>query len=295
MDKMAEDSALNSILNSLKSIEDRLSHVETKLQIQTEAVEEEAEPLQKVIKPIADDDLEIRLGEYWVPKVAFVAFTIGMVFFLTFTLKGLPAGLPIIFGYLMTVVVLIASKFLKISFAHFTGYAIWGSIIISYLTTLRLHFFGSEQFITSPGIEILLLILVAAGSLVIAVRRNSVYLTALALLLGYVTAMINSNTYLFFISLILVSALVVYLTLRYSWRVLLIYGIVFTYFAHLLWFLNNPFFGNVMQIVTSPQTNVLFILAYLFVFSLGCILRQDKDSEVFNVILSSFLNAAGGY
>jgi len=50
-----------------------------------------------------------------------------------------------------------------------------------------------------------------------------------------------------------------------------------------------------MQIVTSPQINVLFILAYLFVFSLGCILRPDRDSEKFNVILSSFLNAAGGY
>ncbi|MBT8387736.1 MAG: DUF2339 domain-containing protein, partial [Ignavibacteria bacterium] len=286
---------LKSILNSLQNIENRLSNVETKLQIEQEIVEDESQSAQKVSKPIADDDLEIRLGEYWIPKVAFVAFTIGMGFFLTFPLNGLPAGIPIVLGYLMTAVVLIASKVLKKSFAHFTGYAIGGSIIISYLTTLRLHFFGSEQFITSPGIEILLLVVVTVGSLVIAVRRNSVYLTALALLLGYVTAMINSNTYLLFISLIILSVLVVYLTLRYSWRGLLIYGIVFTYFAHLLWFLNNPFFGNVMQIVTSPQTNVLFILAYLFVFSLGCILRQDKDSEVFNVILSSFLNAAGGY
>ena len=113
MDKMAEDSALKSILNSLKSIEDRLSHVETKLQIQTEVVEDETQPVQKVTKPIADDDLEIRLGEYWIPKVAFVAFTIGMGFFLTFPLKGLPVGLPIVFGYLMTVVLLIACKGFK--------------------------------------------------------------------------------------------------------------------------------------------------------------------------------------
>ena len=199
MDKISEDSALKSILKSLKGIEDRLSNVETKLQIQTEVVEDGAQPVQKVIKPIADDDLEIRIGEYWVPKVAFVAFTIGMIFFLTFPLKGLPAGLPIVFGYLMTVVLLIAAKVLKKSFAHFSGYAVGGSIIIFYLTTLRLHFFGTEQLITSLGIEILLLLVVTVGSLVIAVRRNSVYLTALALLLGYVTAMINSNTYLLFI------------------------------------------------------------------------------------------------
>ena len=119
MDNTSEDSTLKSILKSLKNIEDRLSNVETKLHIQTEVVEDGVQPVQKVIKPIADDDLEIRLGEYWVPKVAFVAFTIGMVFFLTFPLKGLPAGFPIVFGYLMTVIVLIASKFLKKSFAHF--------------------------------------------------------------------------------------------------------------------------------------------------------------------------------
>ncbi len=295
MDKMAEDSALKSILNSLKNIENRLSNVETKLQIQTEAVEEKAQPVKKVTKPIADDDLEIRIGEYWIPKVAMVAFIIGMIFFLTFPLKGLPAGFPILFGYLMTVVLIIASKVLKKSFAHFSGYAVGGSIVIIYLTTLRLHFFGSEQLITSPGIEILLLILVTAGSLVIAVRRSSVYLTALGLLLGYITAMINSNPYLSFITLVILSILVVYFTLRYSWRGLIIYGIVLTYFVHLLWFLNNPFFGNEMQIVTSPQTNVLFILAYLFVFSLGSILRIDKEEEKFNIILSSFLNAAGGY
>jgi len=96
MDKISEDSALKSILKSLKSIEDRLSNVEIKLQIQTELVEDGVQPVQKVIKPIADDDLEIRLGEYWIPKVTFVAFTIGMVFFLTFPLKGLPAGFPIV-------------------------------------------------------------------------------------------------------------------------------------------------------------------------------------------------------
>jgi uncharacterized membrane protein len=195
----------------------------------------------------------------------------------------------------MTVVLLIASKVLKKSFAHFSGYAVGGSIVIFYLTTLRLHFFGSEQLITSPGIEILLLLVVTAGSLVIAVSRSSVYLTALGLLLGYITAMINSNPYLSFITLVILSALVVCFALRYSWRGLIIYGIVLTYFVHLLWFLNNPFFGNEMQIVTSPQANVLFILVYLFVFSLGSILRIDKEDEKFNVILSSFLNAAGAY
>ncbi|RKY96552.1 MAG: hypothetical protein DRQ13_05750, partial [Ignavibacteriae bacterium] len=295
MNNSVNDSALNGILKSLKNIEDRLSHVETKLQIQQEVIEDEAQPVQNVIKPIADDDLEIRLGEYWIPKVAIVAFIIGMIFFLTFPLKGLPMGFPIVFGYLMTAALLIASKLLKKSFAHFTGYAIGGSIVIFYLTTLRLHFFGREQLITSPGIEILLLLLVTTGSLIIAVRRNSVYLAALGLLLGYVTAMINSNPYLSFITLVILSAVVVYLTLKYSWQGLVIYGIVLTYFVHLLWFLNNPFLGNVMQFATSPQTNVLFILAYLFVFSLGCLLRVDKEEEKFNVILSSFLNAAGGY
>ena len=94
MDNKAEDSALKSILKSLKSIEDQSSNVEIKLQIQTELVEDGVQPIQKVIKPIADDDLEIRLGEYWIPKVTFVVFNIWMDFFLTFPLKGLPTGFP---------------------------------------------------------------------------------------------------------------------------------------------------------------------------------------------------------
>ena len=295
MNNSLDDSALDRILKSLKNIDNRLSQVETKLQIEPGIIEDEEQPTPAVVKPVTDEELEFRIGEYWIPKVAIMVFIIGMVFFLTFPLKGLSIGFPIVFGYLITAALLIASKFLKKSFAHFTGYAVGGSIIIFYLTTLRLHFFGREQLITSPGIEILLLLLVTAGSLVIAVRRNSVYLTALGLLLGYITAMINSNPYLSFITLVILSAVVVYLTIKYSWQGLVIYGIVLTYFVHLLWFLNNPFLGNAMQIVTSPQINVLFILAYLFVFSLGCMLRSDKEEERFNVILSSFLNAAGGY
>jgi hypothetical protein len=152
MDKMSEGSALKSILKSLKNIEDRLSQVETKLQIEPETVEDEVQPVPEVIKPVADDDLEIRLGEYWIPKVAIVAFIIGMVFFLTFPLKGLPIGFPIVFGYLMTVIVLIAAKILKKSFTQFTGYAVGGSMVIFYLTTLRLHFFGREQLGEVPFI-----------------------------------------------------------------------------------------------------------------------------------------------
>jgi len=295
MNNSIDDSALNRILKSLKNIENRLSHVETKLQIQTETVEDEVQPTPALVEPATNDDFEIRLGEYWIPKVAIVVFIIGMVFFLTFPLEGLPIGFPIVFGYLMTVVVLISSKLLKKSFAQFSGYAVGGSMVICYLTTLRLHFFGIEQLITSPGIEMLLLIIVTAGSVIIAVKKRSVYLVALGLLLGYVTAMINSNPYLSFITLVILSAVVVYLTLKYSWHGLVIYGIVLTYFVHLLWFLNNPFLGNAMQIVTSPQVNVLFILGYFFVFSLGSMLRADREEEKFNVILSSFLNAAGGY
>ena len=82
MDKISEDPVLKNILKSLKNIEDRLSQVETKLQIEPETVENDVQPVQPAIKPVADDDLEIRLGEYWIPKVAIVAFIIGMVFFI---------------------------------------------------------------------------------------------------------------------------------------------------------------------------------------------------------------------
>ncbi len=296
MNNSTDDSAFNKILNSLKNIEDRLSKVETKLQLENEAFEEDISQVQQEeIKPIAEDNLESRIGEYWIPKVAIVAFIIGMIFFLTFPLKGLSSGFLILFGYFIAIGLIIASRMLKKSFAHFTGYAVAGSMIISYLTTLRLHYFGDEHIITSPGIEFVLLLFVTAISLYIGVKRNSVYLTALALLLGYITADINSNALFIFITLTGLSILVVYFTVKYSWQGLLIYGIVLTYFVHLLWFINNPFLGNVMQLVTVPQENLLFLLIYLFIFSLGNILRKNRDEEKFNVVLSSFLNASGGY
>ncbi|MEJ2050772.1 MAG: hypothetical protein P8Y60_13215 [Calditrichota bacterium] len=87
----------------------------------------------------------------------------------------------------------------------------------------------------------------------------------------------------------------VYLKLKYKWEGLFIYGIILTYFFHLIWFINNPFLGNRIQLVSSPGINTYFILLYAIIFALGNLLRSKEILENNFVIISTFLNSFGAY
>ena len=211
-------------LNMIRNLEERLAQLEKKLRIQTSESETEPE-LSLNIPQQEDDELEFRIGQFWLPKLGIFIFIIGIVFSLTLPFDNLHATIPSICGYALALLILSLAVFTKNSFPQLTSYFIGGSATIAYLSTLRLYFFGSEQVLSSLLIELIGLLFVVNSTLWYAIKNKSVYLASLSIFLGYFTALtVNVEILLFF--LILSTALVsVYLYIKNEWQGLLIFYI----------------------------------------------------------------------
>ena len=299
MAKLSEHSGSGQIIAYLKELEKRISRLESHLNI--EAPKKQKIDVQEVVSESVNqtsdraESLEFHIGEFWFAKVGIVILAIGIAFLLTFPYQNLPSILPAFFGYILTAAIFIFSHYWRKSFSLISRYLLGGGLILLYFTTLRLYFFSDQPVITNLTFEIILLSLIVIINLTVSAKRESVYLTSLSLTMGYVTALISDQSYVIFFILVLMSILTVYFKLKFQWHRLIIYGILLTFFAHFLWFLNNPFLGNELELVTSPQSNLIFILIYILIFASGNYLRNSDLPEDNIVIASTFLICFGGY
>ena len=291
------------IISLMKNLEERVARLEASLKAVNNRPE--SQPLIIGEEPNNDESdldgysdkeekLEYQIGQFWFAKVGIIALEIGIAFFLTFPYKNLPALLPGIIGYVIAGVFFYSSLKTRRNLGYISGYLLGGSLLLLYFTTMRLYFFGHENLINDFTLEIILLSIITIINLIISVKKGSIYLSALSLTLGYSTAIICNEPYFLFSAILVLSAVTIYLSVKYEWSNLLFLGIALSYFTHFLWFINNPLMGREVQTITAPQINLLFLLTYLIIFSLGNLFRKNQH-EKFQVIAVSFLNAFFGY
>jgi hypothetical protein len=287
----------NSIFDRLKSIEARLDQIEARLKLRPgdQEVEESTSSLIPENMSETMDILEFRIGQYWFAKAGIIVLALGIVFLMTFPYQTLPSFFPSLIGYILVAGILTLSYLWRGTLAFISRYLLGGGLILLYFATLRLHFFSEKPVLANNVLFLALLIIVVMISLVVAVKRKSIYLSSLILTLGYITAVVSENSIILFGILTLFAFVTVYLKLSYKWEGLFIYGIILTYFFHLIWFINNPFLGNRIQLVSSPGINTYFILLYVIIFALGNLLRNREIPENNFVIISTFLNSFGAY
>ncbi len=297
MDSSSDNSALNEILNYLRNIDDRVSKIEERINIQSSAVES-AETVKKesqVEIKISEEGLEERIGQFWFPKIGIVVLIVGFTFFLTLPLKDLPAFLPALMGYFLAAILFGLAKFWKQTFLQLSGYLISGGFVLLYLTTMRLYYFSGEKAIDSFPVIIILLLAVTAITLITAVRRNSINFAGLGITFGFATAVLSDYSYIIFSLISVVSISIVLFHLKYKWNSLLFYGIFLAYLTHLIWFINNPFLGHSLQTVSEPESNLFFILVYVLIFSFAYLFSGKDEEDDYVSASGSMFNSGGGY
>ncbi|MGA9294002.1 MAG: hypothetical protein WBV81_15510 [Ignavibacteriaceae bacterium] len=300
MQSLSDNPSLEEIKKFLINLDERISSIESRLQI---LPAEETYPVKKEIKELAksidtldrEDNLEYRIGQFWFAKVGIVVLIIGLAFLLTLPYENSPSVFPVVLGYFFSAVLIVLSKYFRKNFPHISGFILGGGFVLSYFSTLRLYYFNSTPYITNLNLEVILLIIISGLTLYYSVKKRSVYLTAVCLTLGYLTALVSDQPYFIFIMLTILSALTVYFTLKYKWSYLIVYGVIITYSVHLIWFFNNPLLGKQPQLVSSPEVNAVFLLIYATIFYMRNILRDKSAPESANVILVTVLNTAGAY
>jgi hypothetical protein len=214
---------------------------------------------------------------------------------LTFPYKDLPASIPVLIGYSLVVGLVVISRVWKESFSLLSRYLLGGSLLLLYFTTLRLYYFSSNPLLTNLNIELGLLLIVVSLNLFISLKRNSIYLCAISLTLGYITATISDPSLIQFTLTTLFALIVVVIYLKQNWHPILVYGIFLTGLTHFHWFINNPVLGNRIELVSTFYYNIYFIFLYILLFGLAIYRRPKEANEENKIALSLFLSSFGFY
>ena len=296
MGASTENSSIEQILSSLRALEERISRIESYLELRPTSELEKEEPSPTTAIAAEDDEaLELQLGQNWFAKAGIVGLALGIAFLLTLPYNGLPPFLPSAIGYILVAGIFFLSRYWRESFQQVSRYLLGGGLLLLYFTTLRLSYFSPTPALTSPPVELGLLLLVVAVNVMVAIRRESVYLAAFNLTLGYLTALLGGGAAFVLTVLTILSALTAYLCIRYRWNGLLTFGIGITYLTHFVWTANNPLLGTPLQFGLTPQIHLAFILVYAACFAAPTLLREKNSREDAFSILNSFFNGLFGF
>ena len=299
MKTLSEDVSTKEIIKYLNKLENRISNIENRLRIFSgeESITETPESEnsnETLAKEKNEDQLELRIGQFWLAKVGIVVLIIGFAFLLTLPYENFPLGIPSFIGFLLAGSLALLSRYWKNNFPYICSYLTGGAFVLLYFATLRLHFFSLTSIFGNIFFEIILLLIISAITLAYSIKKRSVYFSALSLTFAFATAIVSDNSFFLFFVTAFLSALVIYLKIKFQWQNLVIYGIVLAFFTHLLWFLNNPVIGKTFQLVSSPDINVLFLLLYASIFLFGNYMGE-KTSEDYHTIISNALSIVFSY
>lgn len=297
METKTTENEVKLIWERLEEFDRRLYEIERHLAIQnyTHQAEEEVEsPVrpQRTIESIEKDDvLEYRIGQFWFAKIGILAFVVGIMFVLTLPHEDVPRLLPAAAGIVLSFCFLLIPKIFKSLLPQLSGYIIGGGLVLLYFTVLRIHFIEKDPLIESAGAALIFLNAVFFLSLFVALKRESVYLTNLSILLGYLTAILGENPYYIFTWITIIAGASVYIKIRYKWDTFFSLSIFLAYLTHFLWFINNPLLGHDLTFVTGTKENIVFPFFYFIVFNLAYVVKREETGESFIKIFNTTINS----
>ncbi len=288
---------VNKILEIISRLEERVARIEDYLEIRpvSEASSDDGltHPESRVYNE--KESLEVKIGEYWLAHVGSVVLLMGIAFLISYPFRTLPTILTSLIGYLAVSGIFILSHYWQKTYQHLSKILFSGGFVLLYFATLRLHFFGNNQLLTSKTTGLVAIMAVLALILYLAIKRKSELLTGLTLFLFYATSLISDTTHFSLIFLSLSSFIAVFLLVRFNWQNLLIFSLVLTYLGHLLWLLNNPVLGKPMQALSEHHNSLLYLSIYGGLFASANLYREKASFSEFFEILLATLNGLGFY
>ena len=251
-------------------------------------------------KAVRQFSLEETLGTNWLNKIGIAILVIGLAFFLAYKLQTWGPGGKVFCGFAVSFALLGGGVWLerKPTYRIFGRGGIGGGWALAYFTTFAMYHLQAARIVDSLPVDLLLMMLVAAGMVGHSLRYKSQTVTALAFMLGFATLLTShieepTQTVAFSLaaSAILAIALVV-VTTRRHWAVLELCGLIAVYTSHLVW-LTKVLPGNHAEFAEFWPSTAL-ILLYWLIFRLAYVLRTPLDKREENLSsVSAILNSGG--
>jgi hypothetical protein len=295
MESSSNDVTGKEILEHLKSIESRISKLETYLDLPAHKADEEIEEETYIPKKKeTDEELEFRIGQFWFAKLGIFVFLVGWLIANTLPYEGFNQIIPVVIGLLTGLAAIFTAVFLKSKFPHIAGWILGSGFAIIYIAILRMHFFNTLPIVTNIIPILVMLYIVSFALIQSGIKWNSAYITAFGFSVGYLSALIGDNSILIFLTITFLAIQSAYLKVKVNWNGLFNFAIVISFIVHLLWFINNPLMRNQLELQVNEPFNLFFILIYQIIFTLAYYADKKYD-EYLPTALSVLVNTSMGY
>jgi len=295
MDNNSDNSSMNEMLQILKGLDNRLNRIESYLNL-TPKTEDAGYEESHTTKENSDKDeeLEFRIGQFWFAKLGIFVFLVGCLIANTLPFDGISQVIPSIVGFITGLGLISIGQIGRQRIPYLQNYLLGSGFAVIYIAALRLHFFSSDPVLKELLLVLPLVYIISLVIIFSAVKRNSPYLAVVGIIAVCISALTSDYPYIIFATLIAVAVLSSFLKNKYQWDIFFNFTIGFTYFIHLLWFINNPLMGNQLKIISDLPLNLLFILIYNFIYSVS--FQSDKNFDE-NLVTGSgiFINTTFGY
>lgn len=282
----------------LQRLEARLARIEAYLQLGPLPSERAAAGLAQsdATEPTAEAKeaaLELQIGEFWLARVGIVALIVGTAFFMAYPFTFLPAVPHRLLGFLAVAGLFAVSRLWRVTYPYLSRILFGGGLVLLYYAVLRLHFFDEQPLIASRSIALLALLLVNVLLFFAAARRSSELLTAIAIFLGYTTALVGDQTHFTLTMITAVALVAVYFAMLRRFERALLLAALLAYVSHLLWLLGNPLLGHPLGAVSEHQNNLVYLFLYATIFATPSFLRKKEGPAESTRIILPLLNGAG--
>jgi len=285
---------------TLARLEQRLARVEMILGLNAVPQRKEAESAvepdsQEAESRAAVGELEAAVGQNLFANVGIVVLAIGGALVLSLPWQGLPPILPSVCGWLLACGLFLLARWMSQSLPLICRQCRGVAMALLFYATMRLSYFGIPPLLVPSSVAAGVLLAVAvAVNLGIGWWRESVWLTAVALVTGFAAALAGGTPWGVFAMVTALTLVACWAMLRKDWPWLPVFATPCSFVTYLLWALGNPVVGNRPEVVAGPFAGVCLLLVWIVINGVAMAWRRDRSSEGPESQVGSVLNC-GGY
>lgn len=246
------------------------------------------------------ETFETKFGRYWLNRIGIGSLVLGVAFFLLYTFQYLGPLMKIAMGFAIAGGLLGTGVWLERhpSLRWYGRGLIGGGWALLYFTTYAMHHLPAVRILESRWVDFVLLLAIAAGAVRHSLRYRSETITALALLLGFITTSISDVTYFTLGSALLLTGALAWLVIRMRWHGLYLYGVVASYATFLLWINPHIHLSRMVAIHVANVAQATFWLQAGFVAlywatytAVGFALSEREAASRSRLLTATLVNA----
>src|ERR1035437_9173835 len=288
-----QNEEIEKILNSLKSVELRLSKLESALNITdsesiyiSEKHQETGDPiLNGAILNDEEKGIESQIGRFGLAWLGNIVLLFGITFLTQYMMNLGYRFFSFLIGYIASASIFLLADYIKKANVHLAFIFRINALVLLFYFTVRLHFFSFSPIIPGKIISIFMLLILVALQVYLSIRNESQPFAALAVFFALATAILGDTTNLTLPIVMITAAGVVYIYRRFNWEPLLIVTIFLTYLVFFLWLFGNPLSGHTMEMITEHHFGIIYLFGLGVCFSIVSLFRK-KDSVSDDFLIS---------